>query len=199
MEIEGGKDKAEALRSAIQAANQDTRVQIKSTDDVIHVTDIEGDIDRLEIAEAIQRSIGDAKIEDIKVLAIRPNRNGNQNATIGLPRGHAKKLISRESMVIGWTSCRVRARVNIVRCYRCLEFGHHSSECKGEDKSNMCLKCGKEGHKAMDCKNPSFCLTCKKGGHRAEQTKCPHFRNMINDKAAAVASRARSGLIGSRK
>ncbi|KAK9674667.1 Zinc knuckle, partial [Popillia japonica] len=89
---------------------------------------------------------------------------------------------------IGWAPSRVRLRVNIIRCYRCLGFGHHSKECTNEDNSSLCINCGKEGHKGKECQNASYCLTCKKEGHRAEQTRCPHYRKLISERTKPMTS-----------
>lgn len=182
-EVKGGKGEAEALRQSILKSNEGTQVQIKNSGTTIHIMGIDGDIDMNKLEETIQKYAGDAGTNDIKITSLRPNQWGGQNATVVLQSELAKQMVKQGFIKIGWTPCRVRARIDIARCYRCLQFGHHSSECKGEDNSNLCLNCGKEGHKARECRNISYCLTCKKEGHRAEQLKCPHYKKMITDKA----------------
>ena len=186
----GGKDKAQALKHEIQSKNDDTRVTIKNNDDVVFIYGIDGDINKHEIEEAVRKSVGDATTEeDVKVLSIRLGQMGSQNAIFGLRKGLAKDLIKKGSIRVGWVSCRVRARVNLTRCYRCLGFEHHSSECTGEDRTKTCLKCTQENHRAKDCQNNSFCFTCKKEGHRADQTKCPVYRKLISDYARKVETK----------
>lgn len=180
LELKGGKDKAESFKQAIQTANVATRVKIQNNEEIVHISGIEGDIEKDEVIEAIKISAGITAAEDIKLLSIRPGWSGRQNAMVALRKGPARDLIKRGSVKIGWTLCGVRARVNVVRCYKCLEFGHRSSDCEGTDKSGICLNCGEDNHRAKDCKNASFCLTCKVVGHRAEQTRCPHFRQLIS-------------------
>lgn len=192
LEIEGGKDKAEALKQAIKNSNGDTKVTIRNNDDVIHVSGIDGDVNDAEIAKAIKESVGDANEGDIKILSTRQNLDGSQNAIISLRKGIATDLIAKGTIRIGWVHCRVRLRVNVTRCYRCLEFGHLTHECKGQDKTRICLKCGQEGHKARNCQNTNFCLTCKISGHRADQMKCPHYRKLVNEKCNKIANGQRS-------
>ncbi|KAK9728110.1 Zinc knuckle [Popillia japonica] len=105
---------------------------------------------------------------------------------VALGKVFAKELIKQGTVKIGWISCRVRPRAYIVRCYRCLEFGHVSSMCKADDNFKSCLNCGKEGHRAKECQNPSFCFTCKKEGHRADRMKCPHYKRLIEDKSKEI-------------
>ncbi|KAK9722311.1 Zinc knuckle [Popillia japonica] len=94
----------------------------------------------------------------------------------------ADELCKRGTIKIGWTPCTIRQRVNITRCYRCLDFGHKRWECQGVDNTNTCLKCGKSDHRAKECTEESFCVICKKPGHRADQTRCPHYRKLISEK-----------------
>lgn len=35
-----------------------------------------------------------------------------------------------------------------IRCYRCLEMGHHQSDCTNEP---VCYKCKEKGHMAVEC------------------------------------------------
>lgn len=195
VEIQGGKVKAEALRKEIQTKNKDTQVFLKDTDDIIHVMDIEGDVSKEEIEEAIKMNLPSTEKEHIRVLSTRPNRSGGQTATVSTKRGIAREMIQKGVVKIGWTTCRVRIRVNILRCFRCLEFGHHSTVCKGDDNSKLCLNCGKEEHKAKFCKNESWCITCKTTGHRADQTRCPNYRRLIREKSKAVETQNRGRLI----
>ncbi|KAK9693579.1 Zinc knuckle [Popillia japonica] len=133
-------------------------------------------------------------------------QHGGQNATVVLDKMWADELCKRGTIRIGWTPCTIRQRVNITRCYRCLDFGHKRWECQGVDNTNTCLKCGKSDHRAKEwcqgvdntntclkcgksdhrakeCTEESFCVICKKPGHRADQTRCPHYRKLISEKA----------------
>ncbi|KAK9743796.1 hypothetical protein QE152_g8340 [Popillia japonica] len=125
------------------------------------------------------------KTEWIKKLCA-PTQYGRQNATVVIKTEWIKKLCAKETIRIGWTPCRIRQRINITRCYRCLEFGHQKWECQGEDKTRICLKCGENDHRAKDCVGQSFCFTCKTKGHRADQTRCPHYRKLIQEKTRDV-------------
>ena len=48
------------------------------------------------------------------------------------------KLLKAGKYKVGWVICRVRRRIPLVRCFRCLGYGHHSRDCKGIDRSNTC-------------------------------------------------------------
>lgn len=191
IEVQGGKSEATALKEAIIEKDVQAQVKIKNNEEIIHILDIDGDLNVQQIEEAVKRSVGNAREGDVRLLSCRPNQRGNQTATLAVKKGTATTLIKKGTLKIGWVPCRLRARVNITRCFRCLDFGHHTNECNGEDKTNICLKCGKENHKAKDCNNTSFCLTCKKEGHRAEQTACPYYRKLIRERAKMIGDNRR--------
>ncbi|KAL6253753.1 hypothetical protein P5V15_015805 [Pogonomyrmex californicus] len=63
------------------------------------------------------------------------------------------------------------------QCYRCLEFGHLSSQCKSEtDRSGLCYKCGKKGHILKQCRGVLRCVLCFEAGiqhnHRIGSLRC---------------------------
>ncbi|KAK9731282.1 hypothetical protein QE152_g13795 [Popillia japonica] len=84
-------------------------------------------------------------------------------------------------MKIGWVGCRVRKRVTLIRCYRCLDFGHTRAGCNGPDRSDLCVNCCQPGHQVKDCTNKPFCRKCQTGDHRSDTTKCPAFRDQVKD------------------
>lgn len=194
LEIQGDKNNAEVLKQKIQEKHAQAKITIKNSDDILHVTGIDGDIGVDEIVESIIESVGNAKREDVKVLSVRPNQRGSQNATIAVKKVIAQELARKGTIRIGWTPCKIRPRVNLLRCYKCLEFGHPTRDCEGTDRTKMCLKCGKEGHRAHNCENISFCFTCKQEGHRADHTKCPHYRKLIRDKIGSLTAGNRGRL-----
>ncbi|KAK9731539.1 hypothetical protein QE152_g13613 [Popillia japonica] len=144
LEVKGGKEKAEILKQTIQESNQDEQITIRNNNDILHISDIDGDIDKHGLTKALSESVRGLEEEEIKVLSLKPNQWGSQNAMVALGKVFAKELIKQGTVKIGWISCRVRPRAYIVRCYRCLEFGHVSSMCKADDNSKSCLNCGKE-------------------------------------------------------
>ncbi|KAK9730556.1 hypothetical protein QE152_g14436 [Popillia japonica] len=72
----------------------------------------------------------------ITVKSLRPSWDGNQIGTVEVSRSHANFLLSAGRIKIGWVKCRVQDRVAVTRCYKCLEFGYITKECKGPDRSD---------------------------------------------------------------
>lgn len=154
------------------------------------ISDIDADTDEGKLAQEIRKSRSDIG-DDLQVLSLRPMSNGTQAATVRMRKQVADDLAKSGRIKIGWVQCRIRKMINLVRCYKCLQFGHRTEECKGEDNSNRCLKYGKTGHLVKECQNLPHCTACKLDGHRADQTRCPIFRKLLNEKAGKVPVRAK--------
>lgn len=179
LEVEGDKKKAGALKEAI-SNRTGNEVRIANNTVTMHVLDIDAATNTDEVENAL-RTILPGNGHDIIVKSMRPSRDGNQIATVQASRLNANKLTKAGRVKIGWVSCRIRERVVVPRCYRCLEFGHSSKECEGPDRSKLCINCGQEGHKATDCKEVHYCLKCNSKDHRADTTKCPSFRQLLKE------------------
>ncbi|KAG5889256.1 hypothetical protein JTB14_025516 [Gonioctena quinquepunctata] len=117
----------------------DTRVDKATTDE--------------EVIEALASATGE-KEENVKLfLSLRPGYYDDQIAVVAMPRTPGLTMLKQGRLRVGWISCPVRERTQLQRCYRCLDSGHRSQECRGEDRSKICMKCGKTDHKAKECEN----------------------------------------------
>lgn len=181
LEVEGDRQKAGALKVAIEKSVE-TDVRIANRETIIHVLDIDASMSCEEVKEAVNDAVGGRDGQMTKIRSIRPSRDGNQIATVQVTKTVASALNRKGRIKIGWVNCRVRERVTISRCFRCLEFGHRAFECKGPDKSHLCTNCNKPGHRSRECTGAPFCPTCETE-HRADTTKCPIFRNLIKEQA----------------
>ncbi|CAI6352348.1 unnamed protein product [Macrosiphum euphorbiae] len=68
-------------------------------------------------------------------------------------------------LTVGLVRCRVKLTQQIVRCFRCHDFGHIREKCSGADRSNLCMTCGNGDHEAKSCSSPPRCVLCKDNGH----------------------------------
>lgn len=113
---------------------------------------------------------------ELKVHVFDPNRREQRMAVLETDVTTATALLQSGRLRVGWSNCRVRVRVTVTRCHKCLGYGHLKKECKGPDRSKACWKCGKESHKAKECPsrpdNPG-CYLCRDKGRPAGETA--HF------------------------
>ena len=122
--------------------------------------------------------------EGTKVLHTIPDRRGTLTAIVELPANAARDLTLKGNIRIGWSVCRVRRRVELLRCFRCHCFGHPARRCTGLDRTALCYNCGESGHTAKQCKNSPRCAQCDPTrapgvNHRTGSGACPAFRRML--------------------
>ncbi|XP_041632353.1 uncharacterized protein [Drosophila kikkawai] len=81
---------------------------------------------------------------------------GTQTATVSLRPDHARRLLDKGKIRIGWVVCRIRQKTELRRCFKCMGYGHTSTRCRASDSvakatQNSCFRCGEEGHKHYTC------------------------------------------------
>ena len=79
---------------------------------------------------------------EIEIRLTDANSRGQRLAIASVQETEALKLLKTGKIKVGWVICRVRRRIPLDRCLRCLGYGHHARDCKGTDRSIMCYKCG---------------------------------------------------------
>lgn len=189
--IEGGSEKADALGEEIREKIQNAEVRTRKEETTtLFVLGIDAVTEKEEIAAEIRKAtnVGDG---EVTIKTLKPGGYGTQAATIEIPRGKAADIIRAGNIKIGWTRCTIKERVEIVRCFRCLNFGHKAQGCRGQNRADECVKCGEKNHKAKDCVNKPFCTVCKASGHRADQMKCPAFKKLIEERRSLRPGRKR--------
>lgn len=163
--IQNGPDKAEVLKKEISARVPEAVTSVLVNKKVLHLKGMNGIVDLDEIKGAVSKAIN-VTTQTFEVRALRPAFGDKQNATLILHETEANKLLDMKEIKIGWTKCKILERKKETRCYKCWDYGHVKSECKGPDRTDMCIKCCQKGHKASKCLSKPFCLDCQKEGHQ---------------------------------
>ena len=112
---------------------------------------------KLELRKAL---LNEQTTPEVKVL--NPNRRGLKLAVVVLLEEETVKLEELSHLKVGMTSCQVRRRVVVTRCFRCHDFGEQRRSCKREDRSSLCYKCGEADHPAKSCAGTQKCFLCMK-------------------------------------
>lgn len=147
----------------------------------IYISGMDPTIEEEEVKQAIA-AVAKMKETDIDIKSVREGRYGEKTVIAEVPREQIMPLIGKKRLKIGWMEGTVKERIDIVRCFRCLEHGHKTLECKAQvDRSRDCIKCGRTGHKSKECINTDRCLKCNMDGHRADQMKCPYFKKLVEE------------------
>lgn len=126
----------------------------------LEIRDLDAHTTGEEIEAALKRDLKELA-EQPKIYVSKPNSRGQSFAVVELSEKVANELLKIERIKIGWVNCRVRRRIQVERCFKCLGYGHRSRNCKGPDRTAACFKCGKTGHKGANCNSEVQCVLCK--------------------------------------
>jgi len=143
---------------------------------VIHLSGLDAAATEQEITDAVAKE-ADTGEGELEVRALRPAFGGRQKATLVMSEAAAGRLLSKETLRVGWTTCKAAVRKREDKCYRCWEFGHIKAHCKGPSREHLCLRCGGEGHKARECTREGYCVFCKTTGHQSGSRVCREKTN----------------------
>jgi Zinc knuckle len=162
---------------AVRALSQRVLVECRNLDDVTQAADL-----REALKE--QFTLTDADVEGN--VRLRKTYGSTQAATINVPVDVANKLLKVGKVKVGWSVCHLRAYRQLLRCFKCMEFGHQAKNCQGVDRSKACWNCGKNGHQGKACKDPPRCMLCKVDDGNEHSTggrKCKAYLEALSRKA----------------
>lgn len=140
-----------------------------------------------EVRDALNFALGINA--DRKVTVIGPNNRGQKMAICECSNQDATRLLEIGRLKIGFVSCRVRARLMVPRCFKCLGYGHYRIDCTGPDRRDCCWKCGGGGHKAGTCTKAASCFLCPTGdgggaAHVPGSAHCASFKAALTEARA---------------
>ncbi|KAI5746676.1 hypothetical protein M8J77_006252 [Diaphorina citri] len=170
--------KADMLHKEIATKVKGVETKVTGNNTNVMILDVDASMSGKEIEEYIRK---ETKEFETEVRSVRTSKAGTQVATVSMPKRTASMLLSEGDIKIGWTRCRVKPKVDVMRCYNCLKLGHHSDICRETRVEKRCLNCAQHGHMARECTSVSYCTTCESTGHRCDSTLCPSFRKLIQE------------------
>ena len=95
----------------------------------VEIADIEPSIEAEDVEDALRGFFDHASELELKVSLTKRTYRRNRKAYVLLEEARALKLLKATHIKIGWVFCRVRQKVKVNRCYRCLGFGHMAVNC----------------------------------------------------------------------
>lgn len=199
---------AESIKDKIKISvpqRKRERVLILSVDSAVDEEMVKGSVQKLlddsvsneNMTREISRKLRDPDLDGAAKEAletlydeIRPDftivkriktRTERSNWLLDVDANSKQWLLDRKKICIDFERYRVVEFVSITRCFRCQEFGHYASGCKG---TQHCVKCAGE-HDIKDCKETQVkCYNCyfesASGAcdHRADSPDCQVYQQV---------------------
>lgn len=176
--------KAVGDKGTVRSVSPSLRLEILDLDALTTKTDVE---------DALRRDYPTLRGE-LKVTLFSPNQREQRKALVQMGEEEASPILQKGKMKVGWVVCRVRRRVEVDRCFRCLGYGHTRRGCTGPDRSGDCWRCGGKDHKASTCNATPLCALCSvvpeaKSDHVQGSGACGVFKEALQAKKARSLAR----------
>jgi hypothetical protein len=79
------------------------------------------------------------------------------NYIIDVDKKTYERLIGEGKVRFGWIICKVVENIHVIRCFKCMRYGHIADKCNNE---RTCAKCG-ENHDTKNCTAQiNRCINC---------------------------------------
>lgn len=136
------------------------------------------------------------EIKDVKVVNMYENPRFTYNkysAVIEVDLDTYNCLLSAKQVNIEFDRCSVIPAINVLRCFKCGEFGHKSVDCKNCD---TCSRCSQK-HKTSECTSTVLkCVNCLKTNkerkmnldvnHAAFSSECLIYKRLFDQKKSSL-------------
>lgn len=172
-------DGIEKFKKEIDGSEGFKKSELLQDKETVVLRDVDENISAEDVVEAVEKKLGGNVSVHVN-LSERTNHAGNKLAFVTVPKACVDSLLQNRRLYVGWSSCRLERKILLLKCFKCLGFGHKANACKSAEKrAALCYKCSGEGHVAKDCKNELKCYVCNTPGHRADSMNCPDYRKKM--------------------
>lgn len=186
IEMEKGQEGGKLEQTVKEVLGEEHRIKRVAPRIFYEIRDVDPTLEREEIRSEIAREM---KIEasEVEIKTVRFSYGGTKIVIMTIPTSMLEKIGEENKIRIGYTTCRIKRTQNLVRCYRCHDFGHLSYNCKAElQGKELCRRCGKIGHQINGCEAMRSCILCIRAGipaanaeHVAGAVGCPQYKKYV--------------------
>ena len=171
----------------------------------VEILDVDPTVEEEEVTKAVRSCLWEEPSACVKVSLTRKPFRGTRKAFVRLEEASALTLLKATHIKIGWVSCRVRKKTELIQCYRCLGFGHMAAKCRGPDRSRCCWRCGEEGNVTASYSREPRCDLCiareekPRNDHIPGTMRCAAFRKAAPNRRPGEAAKKESKLAAEKR
>lgn len=185
LEIGGNSEVSEEFQATIKNAIGEPEAVMNLTPrSSIEIRDLDDLVTEVEVRKALEEKLVE-KGGDLKIVITKANARSQRMAFVEMPTKAANLLVDHGRVRIGCVNCRIRHRVQVIKCFKCLGYGHRARECRNTNRTNNCYRCGEEGHKGATCQQAERCVLCTelrvKADHTPGRKGCTAFRQALEE------------------
>lgn len=153
---------------------------------LFEIKEVDPSLDREEAKGEIAKWF-EIKQEEVEIRSMRYGYDGTKIIIVNLPTSIGEKVTEEKEIRLGFTRCKIKRTWNIIRCFKCHEFGHMTYTCKKDlAGKEICRRCGHMDHHINNCTAERRCILCIKegipearAGHIAGASNCPQFKKYL--------------------
>ena len=138
----------------------------------------------------------DIAIGQVKVVSTYENprfKYNKFNVVIEVDKKAYNCLLSAKKVNVGWDRCPIVPAINVLRCFKCGEFGHKSTDCKNNETCSLCSEC----HRTSECTSTALkCVNCLKMNkerklnldvnHAASSSECSVYKRLYEQRKSSL-------------
>ena len=135
-------------------------------------------------------------IDKVKVISAYENsrfKYNKFNVVIEVDKKTYDCLLAAKKVNVGWDRCHIIPAINVLRCFKCGEFGHKSTDCKKDETCSLCSG----QHRTSECTSTVLkCVNCLKFNkerkinldvnHAASRSECSVYKRLYEQKKGSL-------------
>ena len=126
-----------AFQEAVQkVVKEKGKVSLRTPKVTLGLRDLDETVTKEKVINALRTAVEGTCELDTHVIG--PSPRGQMTTLVNTDPVTARKLLDKARVRVGWVNCRIRERVTMQRCFKCLGYGPSKAKCGGPDRSINC-------------------------------------------------------------
>lgn len=180
---------AEEVKTAIGGTFQVNALRSITT---LEVRNLDPFMEKEDVQKSFSEAFGITSVQEVKVKSLYATYTGTLRGIIEVPNALLPRNIDGCRFRTGFNSAAVKVLPNVVRCFRCHNFGHISYVCRElNSDQERCRRCGSLEHHIVQCEQETKCFLCTEKGMKGHKVRhvagsqiCPCYKSVLQEAKA---------------